>query len=373
LPATDVSCEACSEQHTGTVEGVDYDGEVRLFINCPSYGRVPLDPERLKRWCLDLPGLARTIAELLAAKGRVKALIPNRVWHLGSIELGGRISECLMVRGLNWPDATQLLDIKSMSNTSPIILTLCDVSFTTLMTFTVPLSQLLSLDRTGLNVNSAYLGAVLSNQMKLNIRDEYIFRKQGDHWDICYEGRPLTLKHSLGLTYIAYLLTKPDQDISVFDLVSLSRHEAGSITPSAYLHMSKEQLESEGLSISHGSDVGDILDDEAIKQYKERLRDIEEELSEAEENCDTGRIEQLEAEKEFVVEQLKTAVGLGGRSRKAGSIADKARVAVRLSIQRAIEHIGKHDLELSQFLSNSIKTGITCKYSPDRNISWILL
>ena len=41
--------------------------------------------------------------------------------------------------------------------------------------------------------------------------------------------------------------------------------------------------------------------------------------------------------------ELGRAVGLGGRSRRAGGAAERARSAVQRRIKNAIERIGEHD------------------------------
>ena len=71
-------------------------------------------------------------------------------------------------------------------------------------------------------------------------------------------------------------------------------------------------------------------------------------------------------------EQLKSAVGLGGRDRKAASRAERARVVVTLAIRSAIKKIRARHPALGEHLAQRIKTGYECAYKPDptRPVSW---
>jgi hypothetical protein len=53
-------------------------------------------------------------------------------------------------------------------------------------------------------------------------------------------------------------------------------------------------------------------------------------------------------------------------------LADKARKAVYISIQRSLEKIKKEHPALGQHLKNSIKTSYSCSYTPDNPIPWEL-
>ena len=115
----------------------------------------------------------------------------------------------------------------------------------------------------------------------------YLFRKDGDYWAVAFEGKQSTVKHSKGMEYLARLLANPFKDISVFDFMPFE-----SVRPGVRPHkgISESELEQEGLSISGFGDAGPILDDEAKKQYKDRLYIIEVELKRADDDNDPGRM-----------------------------------------------------------------------------------
>jgi hypothetical protein len=109
-----------------------------------------------------------------------------------------------------------------------------------------------------------------------------------------------------------------------------------------------------------------MLDEEARRAYGERLRDLEALLAEAEAHHDSGRALRLSTERDFLVSELRRAVGLGGRARRANSANERARTAVQRRIRAAIERIAQAAPVLGQALQESIRTGTFCVYEPRR-------
>src|SRR5262249_49486779 len=73
----------------------------------------------------------------------------------------------------------------------------------------------------------------------------------------------------------------------------------------------------------------------------------------------------IEEEIDLVERELKNAFGLSGRSRKAGSAAEQARVNVTKNIGRALDLIEAKHESLARLLRSTIRTGIFCSYQPD--------
>lgn len=111
-------------------------------------------------------------------------------------------------------------------------------------------------------------------------------------------------------------------------------------------------------------DGGALLDAAAKQAYKARLTELYQELAEAEAHHDPGRTERLHAELDALTEELQRAVGLGGRSRRASAPAERARVAVRQAIRRALAGIEASQPALARHLQQSVKTGTVCTYAP---------
>ena len=79
-----------------------------------------------------------------------------------------------------------------------------------------------------------------------------------------------------------------------------------------------------------------MLDREALRQYRQRLADLDDELDAAALRGDRERQEERTAERDALIAELKRATGLGGRPRRSGSPAEKARLNVTRTIRHAI-------------------------------------
>jgi hypothetical protein len=90
-------------------------------------------------------------------------------------------------------------------------------------------------------------------------------------------------------------------------------------------------------------DAGETLDLKARAAYRSRLREIDTELAEAERHNDLGRLDRLQREREALEAELSSAVGLGGRARRAASAAERARLNVTRAIKSAILRIDAID------------------------------
>jgi len=79
---------------------------------------------------------------------------------------------------------------------------------------------------------------------------------------------------------------------------------------------------------------------------------------------DEEGIEEAEEEIQVLSRELKSAVGLSGRNRRAASSSERARVAVTHAIRFALGKIAKNDAGLAKMLAATIKTGTVCSYVP---------
>lgn len=192
------------------------------------------------------------------------------------------------------------------------------------------------------------------------------FQREGDFWTIAYHGSVSRLKDSKGLRFLAHLLRNPGAEIHVLDLVAQVEGRSGGGSGTADHSVS---VDSDGLG-----DAGDVLDAAAKAAYKRRLDDLQEEIEEAQAFNDPERAERLEDEKNALIQQLAGAVGLGGRDRKAASVAERARVSVTKTIKDALRKIAENNSDLGEHLNLTVRTGTYCSYTPDprAQIQWKL-
>jgi hypothetical protein len=127
----------------------------------------------------------------------------------------------------------------------------------------------------------------------------------------------------------------------------------------------------EGVSVLGQSDAGPILDEHAVRAYRQRLNEIEVELHKARSNNDLGKIDTLEAEKGFIESELAKATGLGGTIRNLADERNKTRNRVGNAIRRALKKIKQYDRPLSDHLRKPILTlGHTLSYVPRDGLTW---
>jgi hypothetical protein len=117
------------------------------------------------------------------------------------------------------------------------------------------------------------------------------------------------------------------------------------------------------------SDAYQVLDATARKQYKERLGSIDRELLNAERNNDMAQMELLAEEKQALIDELQSNIGLAGRPREFATDAEKSRKAVSRTIKTALTNIRKQHPKLANHLEHCIKFGAACRYEGD-GIPW---
>jgi len=173
----------------------------------------------------------------------------------------------------------------------------------------------------------------------------FAFALEGEYWTVTHEANRFRLKDSLGLRYLVRLLEQPGREIHVLDLVG----ERAGAAPHEAVDL---------------GDAGELLDDEAKASYRRRLDDLRDVLAEAESFGDAERASRVRDEIEMLAGELGRAVGLGGRSRRAGAAAERARSAVQRRIKNALERIGEHAPALAAHLGKAVRTGNFCVFRP---------
>jgi hypothetical protein len=162
------------------------------------------------------------------------------------------------------------------------------------------------------------------------------FRLDGDYWTVSYAGQTVRLKNVKGLRDIARLLATPGTEIHALDLV-------GAVG---------------------GADTGELVDARARAEYRTRLSELDSRIADGDERAAD--------EREVLVAHLTAAYGLGGRPRRAGDPAERARATATWRIRDAIGRIERAHPALGRHLRASIRTGTYCAYAPEEPRDWAL-
>ncbi len=134
-----------------------------------------------------------------------------------------------------------------------------------------------------------------------------------------WAARAATLRDLKGFRYIERMLTDPDREFHVLDLVAV---EQGTLPTVGYVDADAAAgttLDGQGLS---------ALDEQAKAAYRQRLIEVDQDIDDADAANDIGRRELARRDREFLLAEL-------GRS--VGSDAERARTAVARSLRYALE------------------------------------
>jgi hypothetical protein len=193
-----------------------------------------------------------------------------------------------------------------------------------------------------------------------------VLRREGDVWAVGMEGSLFRLRDAKGLVHLAQLLLRPGEELHALDLVS---HAEGGAAPQAVAGGVAGEL---AVRVGGQADVGPALDAEAKRSYRDRASELRDELEEAEAFNDPERAARAREELAWIADQLSGAVGLGGRDRRTGSDAERARVNVTRAIRAALRRVEERDAELGEHLQATVRTGTFCAYEPDpgQPVAW---
>lgn len=172
-------------------------------------------------------------------------------------------------------------------------------------------------------------------------------------WRVGPEGATFALADLRGLHYLLYLIERPGTEVTA---LALSNAAAGH----------------PGVTLDQ-SDSGESLDASALSAYRRRLRQIESELDASDIRGDQLDAEELSAERDAILGQLRGAVGLAGRLRRNDASAERARTAVRKAIAAAMVQIDRRDPALARLLRDSVHTGGSRRYdpNPEQPLEWV--
>ncbi|WFE38649.1 AAA family ATPase [Micromonospora sp. WMMD998] len=174
----------------------------------------------------------------------------------------------------------------------------------------------------------------------------------GSVWRLAYAGAVAHLPDAKGLHDLRLLLSRPGVDVPAVELLD----------PAA----GAELVAARRL----GADP--VLDDEAKTRYRQHLRRLDEEIDRAASRDDTRRLAALDAERAALLDELRAAAGLAGRTRRLGDQAERARKAVSGRIRDTLRRIEQRHPALAAHLRESVTTGGTCRYLPAEPVSWRL-
>ncbi|MFD8403748.1 ATP-binding protein [Streptomyces anulatus] len=178
------------------------------------------------------------------------------------------------------------------------------------------------------------------------------FRRNGPVWQLRWDGVTVHVPDAKGLRDLHSLLGLPGTDVPA---VRLLAPEGGDLVVAA------------------GQLGGDpVLDEEAKRRYKEHLARLDAEIDRAAARDDARGVEKYDRERQALLDQLRSAAGLGGRTRRLGDQTERARKTVTARIRDTLRKLDTLHPALAAHLKASVTTGTTCAYRPEHSPDWRL-
>lgn len=176
--------------------------------------------------------------------------------------------------------------------------------------------------------------------------------RDGRGWVVACGDIRCRLTGTKGLRYVAELVRSPGVERHALDLVD--RVEGVDVGVHA---VDRRRL----------GDAGELVDARARTAYRHRIEALRAELDEALDRGAADHAEALQVELDDLVGQLAQAFGLGGRSRRASSAAERARLNVTRALRAATARVSEALPEAGPVLDRRLRTGTYCAYEPDEN------
>jgi hypothetical protein len=170
--------------------------------------------------------------------------------------------------------------------------------------------------------------------------------RQGRRWRVEMGHRSVLVDHSVGMLHLAVLTANPGTEIAAVELVA------------GVEGLAAQAARSSGMSAQP------VLDRSAVQRYRQRLSQLADEIDDAELHGDQAAGERARTEREWLVAELASGTGLGGRTRSFSDDGERARLAVGKAIRRALTHVESADPIVGAQLRAGIHTGVRCWYRP---------
>lgn len=168
------------------------------------------------------------------------------------------------------------------------------------------------------------------------------FRRDATVWTLAFAGTTAQVPHARGMVDLAVLLARPEQAVSVLELLG-------------------------DVDDTRGAEA---LDERARREIRARLRELDEEVADAEATHDGERAAAAREQLQLLAETVARDFGLGGKTRRVGDPIERARKTVSVRIRRTIATIKQAHPTLGRHLERSIDTGTFCAYRPAEGTSW---
>lgn len=169
--------------------------------------------------------------------------------------------------------------------------------------------------------------------------------RDGLQWRIDLADRSVLVEHSVGMLHLAVLLANPGTDVAAIELAG------GAAVLGAR-------------NVRSSLSAQPVLDRSAVHDYRQRLARLRTEIDDLEAAGQPASAAKARTERDWLLAELATSAGLGGRRRSFSDDKERARLAVGRAIRRSVARVSAEDPVVGEHLRRRIHTGVQCSYRP---------
>ena len=197
-------------------------------------------------------------------------------------------------------------------------------------------------------------------------KGQYVFRLRGHFFEVIFEDyEAVQLKNHLGFRCIAYLLGRPNREISVRTVRADLKGEVEAAADD--VKFEKKRAHADGLTVDVSRFADLTADRKSLAQVRKHRKAIERELENA------SGVEKLELQNQAeTLDQWLGQTGLGGQSRPADRVESDRKAMSRAyhNCLQELEEVGH--TALLHHLKSTMRVGVFCSYAPDKTPPWEL-
>ena len=207
----------------------------------------------------------------------------------------------------------------------------------------------------------------------LNEEPGNIFRKCGDAWEIRFDGgeKFMLTGADTGARYIHFMLGRSGGSTPVTEIM-LNVFGEPDISDSQK-RLGKDELAC-GYSISNlpYTIIDSIVDDAAIKQYRRKMIELADEITEARNHGDNVTAQMLLEDFKKLASEVQKVTSANNQNRRLNDPLRKIDNSFRNAVNRTIMKIADYDNDMATHLKHSISCGMNPIYHSKKSINWIV-
>ncbi|MFC1554909.1 hypothetical protein ACFL7D_09760 [candidate division KSB1 bacterium] len=208
----------------------------------------------------------------------------------------------------------------------------------------------------------------LSKKRDNILKEDKIFICRGEKWEIRYDGELCFVKDNDGMRYIAYLLSKPKEEVNVIDLmIAVKGSNVEKQKDLSELLNKDEYLEDDAdIKIMSYLKVYYKNDNIALNEIYREIRKLKDKIAIFKDTDNKAECTKVEEELRDLLEHIKFNKILDPQQ-------EKCRIAVRKAVKRAIDNIFNQSSALFTHLDQYLDTGTNCIYKqPEGSTNWFV-